>query len=177
MLARMDLPLRHSRVRPLRLADAASIAVHANDHDVWRNLRDRVPFPYLQADAECFITSVQALQPPSMFAIEVDGAAVGVIGFEPRQDVERLTAEIGFWLGRMYWGRGIMSEAVRAVTQLAFDQYRLVRVDAGVFEWNPASMRVLEKAGYVREGVRRKGAIKAGRIIDLVIYASVRSES
>ena len=103
------------------------------------------------------------------------GEAAGSIGFVVQPDVHRLSAEIGYWLGEAYWGRGIATEALRAVTAFAFEAHGLVRLFAGVFAWNTASMRVLEKAGYVREGVLTQSAIKDGRVIDQVLYAITRA--
>jgi len=106
-----------------------------------------------------------------MFAIVVEGAAVGGIGFTLLGDVERLSAEIGYWLGEAYWGRGIMTEALAAVTAYAIRSHGLTRVFAVPYEWNSASFRVLEKVGYVCEGRMRRSAIKDGQVIDQVLYA------
>jgi RimJ/RimL family protein N-acetyltransferase len=117
---------------------------------------------------------VLAERPETNFAIAVNDDAVGGIGYEIRPDVHRVSAEIGFWLGESHWGRGIMTEVLRAVTNHALHTHNLARLYASVFEWNPASMRVLEKAGYVREAVLRRSAVKDGRIIDQVLYAFTR---
>lgn len=114
-----------------------------------------------------------AQRPETVFGISVEGEAVGVIGFLLGADVHRLTAEIGYWLGEGLWGRGIMADAVRAVTRHAIDTHGLSRLAALPFAWNVASARVLEKAGYVHEGVHSRSAIKDGRIIDQVVYAFV----
>jgi RimJ/RimL family protein N-acetyltransferase len=109
------------------------------------------------------------------FAIVVDEEAVGGIGFMPNQDIERVSAEIGYWLGEPLWGRGICTEAVRAVTQYAIEQHGLTRIYAVPFTHNVASCRVLEKAGYVREAHMRRSAIKDGVIRDQFLYAFVRT--
>jgi [ribosomal protein S5]-alanine N-acetyltransferase len=170
----MKLDLGVCTVRSWCADDAESLTQHANNRRVWRNLRDRFPYPYTPADAEAFLRSVIGTTPETSFAIAVNGAAVGGIGLTLAEDVHRRTAEIGYWLGEEYWGRGITSAAVRAVTEYAFAQHDLVRIWAGVFSWNPASMRVLEKAGYAREGTLRKSAFKDGVVVDEVIYAMVR---
>ena len=108
------------------------------------------------------------------FAIVVDGVSVGAIGLVLKDDVFRRSAEIGYWLGTDYWGRGIVTEAVRAVTDYAFATFDICRVYAGVFEWNPASMRVLERAGYELEGRMRKSVTKDGETVDELIYAVIR---
>jgi len=108
------------------------------------------------------------------FAFIVEGSAVGGIGLVLKDDVFRRSAEIGYWLGEGYWGRGIATEAVRALTEYAFVTFDLCRLHAGVFEWNPASMRVLEKAGYTLEARHRKNVTKDGETIDRLVYALVR---
>jgi RimJ/RimL family protein N-acetyltransferase len=127
-------------------------------------------------DALWWIEFANSEKPVSNFAIEVDGAAVGAIGLLLRDDVYRLSAEIGYWLGEEFWGRGIASRAVAALSDYAFASFGLCRLYAEVFEWNPASMRVLEKAGYQFEGRLRKGVIKDGQVIDACLYALVREK-
>lgn len=168
------LQLTRCTVREFRPADAASLARHANDRDVWINLRDRFPFPYERTDAEVYIRAVRSFHPQTSFALEVDGKAIGGIGIEIRPDVYRRSAEIGYWLGRPYWGRGIATEAVQEISKWAFERFDLCRLFAEVFAWNPASMRVLEKAGYRREGCLRQSVTKDGRTIDAYLYALVR---
>jgi [ribosomal protein S5]-alanine N-acetyltransferase len=169
----MLLKLHRCEVRSYRRSDAPVMAPYANHREVWLNLRDAFPHPYGVADAEAFIERALGDDPETMFAIAVDGRAVGGIGFSLHSDVERLTAEIGYWLGEPFWGRGITTEALRAVTAYAVEQHHLTRVYAVPYEWNPASCRVLEKAGYVREARMRKSAIKDGRVIDQFLYAYV----
>lgn len=161
-------------VRPWSRDDADALARHANDREVWRNLRDRFPHPYTRSDARRWLAAVERGEPGLQLAIEVDDEAAGGIGVVPGVDVHRRTAEIGYWLARPFWGRGIATEAVRAVTELAFERYDLARVQAFVYEWNPASGRVLEKAGYALEGRLRKSVTKDGRTIDSFLYARVR---
>ena len=170
----MELPLTRCAVRSWRRGDEASLVRHANNRSIWVNLRDRFPHPYTSDDAARWMAWVLVERPETNFAIAVDDAAVGGIGYEIQPDVHRLSAEIGFWLGEFHWGRGIMTEAVRAVTQQAFRMHNLVRLYAMVFEWNPSSMRVLEKAGYTREARLRRSAVKDGKVIDQVLYAFTR---
>src|SRR5262249_42518373 len=155
----MRIPLTRAEVRSWQPADAESVAAHANNRKIWRNLRDAFPFPYTVEDARTFIRSSLAQAPESRFAVVVDGQAVGGIGFFLREDVERVSAEVGYWLGEAFWGRGIMSEALQAITQYAVQTYQLTRVFAVPFEWNVASFRVLEKAGYTLEARLRRSAI------------------
>jgi ribosomal-protein-alanine N-acetyltransferase len=174
----VEFELSGARLRHWRRGDEASLVQHANNRNVWRNLRDMFPHPYTLAHAEEWLQR-QAGQPESLdFAIEVDGQACGGIGLHPQTDVARRSAEIGYWLGEAYWGRGIVSEAVKAVSAygLAAPHLDLVRIYAHVFAWNPASMRVLEKAGFVREAVIRRAVTKDGETIDEVLYALVKDE-
>ncbi len=169
----MILTLDTCEVRSWRASDAASMAEHANNRRIWVNLRDRFPHPYHVSHARTFIRLARSLDPETLFAIAVNGQAIGGIGFQVDTDVERVSAEIGYWLGEAYWGRGIATEALVAVTRYAIEQHQLTRVFALPFGYNLASCRVLEKAGYVLEGVRRRSALKDGQIVDQVQYAYV----
>lgn len=161
-------------VRPLRPDDAPSLAAHADNHAIWRNLRDRFPHPYTEDDATGFIAAARAADPPTTFGIEVEGAVAGTVGFTLQTDVERCSAEIGYWLGEAFWGRGILTEVLRAVTPWAFDAYSLSRVFALPYADNAASRRVLEKAGYHLEGILRRSAVKGGESKDQALYGFVR---
>jgi len=110
---------------------------------------------------------------PRIWAIEVEASAVGGIGVILGEGVHERSGQFGYWLGEPYWGRGIMTAAVRATSEYVMSRFGLLRLEAPVFEWNPASMRVLEKCGFVREGVLRRSVFKDGRIIDSVLYARV----
>lgn len=169
----MELRLTRCTVRSWRRSDAASLAEQANNRNIWINLRDRFPHPYTSADARGFLRDVMNRVPETAFAIEVGGQAVGGIGFVPQIDVERVSAEIGYWLGEAYWGRGIVTEALDAVTRHAVEQHGLTRIFALPFAWNRASCRVLEKAGYTLEARLRRSAIKDGRIVDQMQYAYI----
>lgn len=159
-------------LRPLVPADAAALALHANDRDIWLNLRDRFPHPYLVRDAENYIAAAAAHPVQTGFGIIVDGEPAGSVGLMPGTDIERKTAEIGYWLGRPFWGRGIATDAVRAATLYAFDELEMDRVFAVPFARNSASIRVLLKVGYVREGTMRRSAIKDGEVLDQELYAA-----
>ncbi len=169
----MELKLGTCDVRSWRETDAHSVAVHANNPRVAIHLRDRFPHPYTPAHAHAFIAAALASEPETNFAIAVGNEAVGGIGFRLHDDIERISAEIGYWLGEAFWGRGIMSEALAAVTAYAIREHGLTRVYAIPFDGNGASCRVLEKVGFVCEGRMRRSAIKAGRVIDQLLYAYV----
>ena len=167
----MEIALSSCVVRSWNWNDAESLVRHANSRNVWINLRDRFPHPYTRSDARRWLEVVIELKPETNFAIAVEKQAVGGIGFSLHSDVAYRSAEIGYWLGEQFWGRGIATEALIAVTDYAFASYDLCRLYAHVFEWNPASARVLEKAGYTFEGRLRKSATKDNRTIDQLMYA------
>jgi RimJ/RimL family protein N-acetyltransferase len=160
-------------LRRWRMEDRASLIRNANNRRVWRNLRDIFPHPYTESDADAWLAhATDQQQAPWVFAIEVDGEAGGGIGLKRGSDIESQSAEIGYWLGERYWGRGIATAAARGITERAFEETDLCRLYAWVFAWNPASMRVLEKAGYHREGTLVRSAIKDGVLTDRVMYAA-----
>jgi RimJ/RimL family protein N-acetyltransferase len=169
----MELNLRTCVIRPWRASDVDSLVAHANNRKIWINLRDRFPHPYTARDGRTFIRAARKMQPETFFAIAVNGAAVGGIGFVMLQDVERVSAEVGYWLGEPFWGRGIVTEALIAVTKYAIEQHRLTRLFALPFAFNTASCRVLEKAGYLLEARLRRSAIKDGSVVDQLQYAFI----
>jgi len=172
----MRLSLNSCEVRSWRASDLDPLVRHANNRNIWINLRDRFPHPYTKADGQRFLRTVRGADPETAFAIGVDGEAAGGIGFVLQHDVERVSAEIGYWLGEPFWGRGITTEALAAVTDYAIDTHGLTRVFAVPFAHNAASCRVLEKAGYALEARLRRSAIKDGRIVDQLQYAFIASD-
>ena len=169
-----ELKLARCTLRRWRVGDEASLARHANNRNVSGNLRDIFPYPYTAADATAWIARVKDESPTLNFAIAVDDAGVGGISVMLREDIYRQSAEIGYWLGEPFWGRGIATEALRAVTDYAFASFPIIRLEAGVYSWNPASARVLEKAGYTLEGRLRRAITKDGRVGDRLIYGLLR---
>lgn len=162
------------QIRSFRADDAPALARYGNNRAVWRNIWDKHPYPYGVADAEEWIQWAMQQDPETTFAIASADEAIGTIGFLPQGDVARLSAEIGYWLGEPFWGRGITTRAVQALTEHAFEEFEFVRLYATVMVWNPASARVLEKAGYQYEGLMRQSAFKDGEIIDQWLYATLR---
>jgi ribosomal-protein-alanine N-acetyltransferase len=155
--------------------DADSLARLADNRRVWINLKDRFPHPYTRADADGWIAHCAAeAGSPTQFAIDLDGLAIGGIGIERLSDVYRLTADIGYWLGEPYWGKGIATAALTEMTGYAFAEFPFERIQALVFEWNPASRRVLEKAGYALEATLARYVVKDGRVGSAFLYARVR---
>jgi len=170
----MQLVLERCTIRPWRLNDAESIAKHANNRKVWLAVRDLFPHPYTIDNAHEFLQRAIGEQPTTKFCIEVDSVAAGGIGIRLGHDVHRHTAELGYWLGENFWRRGIMTEAVTAFTDFWFDNVPLRRISAQVFATNPASARVLEKAGFVFEGLLKNNVIKDGEVLDSLLYARTK---
>jgi RimJ/RimL family protein N-acetyltransferase len=162
-------------IRPWQRSDVAALVRHANHREIWLNLRDQFPHPYTADDANAWVESTAAQAPPTQFAIVLE-EAVGGIGFALQADVARVSAEIGYWLSTSHWNKGVMTAAVRAVTDYAFTRFSLTRVFAVPYATNIASQRVLEKVGYVREGVLRRSAIKDGVVLDQIVYAIIDSD-
>lgn len=161
------------RLRPWRADDLAPLVRHANNPKVAMHLRDIFPHPYRDDDGRAFLAFAAGQHPPTALAIEVDGEAGGGIGLMPRSGNERLTAEVGYWLGESLWGRGIAAEALGLVTRYAVDTCGLVRLEAFASTINPRSCRALEKAGFVLEGRMRKSFLKDGVLHDQCCYAWV----
>lgn len=160
-------------IRDWTADDADSIVRYANNRKVAMWLRDRFPSPYTPADAEVFLGRVANQDPRMVFAIATRREAVGGIGLEFGEDVHRFTAELGYWLGEPFWGRGIMTDAVRLFTAWAFEHLAVHRIHAAVFDGNSASARVLEKAGFQREGRLRASVFKNGRTLDQLLYSRI----
>ncbi|HEU5246564.1 MAG TPA: GNAT family protein [Candidatus Udaeobacter sp.] len=170
----MQLILERCTIRPWRLDDAESLAKHANNRNVWLALRDLFPHPYTIQDAHEFLQRAISEQPTTNFCLQVNGVAGGGSGTRFGQDVHRQTAELGYWLGENFWGRGIMTEAVAAFTDFCFNNFPLRRIYAEPFANNPASARVLEKAGFVFEARLKHNVIKDGKLLDSLLYAKTR---
>ena len=163
-------------LRLWRMDDAESLVRHADNINVARQLRDRFPHPYARANASAFLKAATSAPEPSNLAIEVEDQAVGAIGYVSGIDVERYSAEIGYWLGEAYWGRGIASEALVLMTTYVFESMNMLRLFALPFADNAGSIRVLEKAGYVREAVLRSSSVKYGQPRDQLLYARVNDK-
>ena len=162
-------------LREWNLSDKESLAENANNINIWNNVRDYFPFPYTAEDGETFIKMVLSkLKPSTDFAIEIKGKAVGGIGIVPNSDVERISAEIGYWLGEKYWNKGIMTDAVKEMAEYAFSNFSIRKLYAPVFDFNQASQKVLEKVGFVKEAILKQSAIKNGKIIDLHYYGLIK---
>ncbi|HVE52904.1 MAG TPA: GNAT family protein [Ramlibacter sp.] len=169
--------LPHCVLRPWRAADKPDLLRHADNPRVWRNMTHTFPHPYTEEDAELWLRIAAQPGASIQLAIDVDGRAAGGIGAIAGEGIYRATAQFGYWLGEPFWGRGVASAAATALASLIASERLFARLEAQVFEWNPASMRVLEKAGFTREAVLRCGATKEGRLLDTVLYARVFARS
>ncbi len=156
-------------LRPWKKGDEESLAENANNVKVWRNLTNLFPHPYTKKDAKDWIKRCQKKkEKKTKFAIIIDGKAVGAIGFDLKEkgSMKIKSATIGYWLGEIFWGRGIVTKALKLVTDYIFKNFDIFRVQAKVLESNAASCRVLEKAGYKLEGRLRKHIFKEGKLMD-----------
>ena len=163
-------------LRHFKNGDQDSLVENANNIKIFKNVKDTFPYPYTYADADWWIEFCKETdKPATSLAIDIDGKVIGGIGIIIGTDVQRVTAEIGYWLGEKHWGKGIAVEALKQMTDYVFQNFPdLMRLWAAVFEHNKPSMRVLEKAGYEFEGIRRKAAIKNGVVIDEYVYVKFR---
>lgn len=158
-------------IRDWQMEDATSITKYADNRKIWLNLRDGFPNPYRINDAEIFIARVNEANPRTAFAIATESEAIGSIGLVLGKDVHRFTAEMGYWLAEPFWGKGIMTNAVRSLTDWAFHELKLHRIFAEPYATNPASHKVLEKAGFIREGILRSSVFKDRKILDQFLYS------
>ena len=170
----MHLNLQSSVIRPWSPTDAVALQRYANNRNIWINLRDAFPHPYTLEDAEAFLNLVTQEEPQMTFAIATASEAIGCIGLRRGMDIHSQTAELGYWLGEPFWGQGIMSEAVTEFSRYAFSAFELQRIYAEPFESNRASVRVLEKAGFVCEARMTASIFKDGKVLDSFLYARLR---
>lgn len=176
------MPFKHISIgkytiRDWREDDATSIAQYANNKKIWINLRDAFPHPYTMVDAKAFLSNAMQMDPGLYFAIASNHEAIGSIGLMLGHDVHRFTAELGYWLAEPFWGKGIMTNAVRSLSEYAFCELDLHRIFAEPYTTNAASARVLEKSGFTLEGVIRASVFKDGRILDQYLYAKLNKNT
>jgi ribosomal-protein-alanine N-acetyltransferase len=172
----MELVSGDIRLRPFRLSDTEKLAEMANNKKISRNLRDGFPHPYTHDDAITFIRHCMEMHQDTFFAIEFKGEHVGNISLSPCQDVYRKSAEIGYFIAEPFWNKGIASAAVKIIVEFGFSNLGMMRIQTGVYEYNPASQHVLEKCGFIKEGIFRKAIYKEGGLWDEVRYAILNPE-
>ena len=172
----MKISFGDYQIRSHSHSDKEAIAKYANNYDISKNLKNRFPYPYTLEDAEEWLISACTQDPEINFAIATEHELIGAIGLELQDDVNLYSAEIGYWLAEPFWGKGIATEALKVLTKYAFENFDFNRIFAGVFELNPASAKVLEKAGYKLEARLRKSVFKEGKFQDQLIYSILREE-
>jgi len=160
-------------LQPLQETDIPAIATLANNYHIWKNVRDRLPHPYSEQDARDFVTFTRQEMVLYTFGIHYRQSLAGVIGLIPQEDIYRLNAEIGYWIGEPYWNKGIATKAVQLMITYAFHTLELHRLYAGVFAYNRASMKVLTKAGFELEGIGKQAIFKVGKLVDEYRYALI----
>jgi ribosomal-protein-alanine N-acetyltransferase len=170
----MQFQFDHFQMRPFRPSDAPSLAMHANNIKIWRNVRDAFPHPYTEEDAQGFIERALEFHPLRHFAIVIDGAVCGGTGIHPQDDIYSHVAEVGYWVSEVHWGKGIMSKALNQLVEYGFEELDIQKVIARIYSSNKASARVAEKAGFVLEAVLKGEVIKQGTLMDEHRYARWR---
>jgi ribosomal-protein-alanine N-acetyltransferase len=164
-------------LRPWSAVDAEALVRLGDDREIWLNLRDRFPRPFTIPATDLWLAEhIAEEERRKSFAIEWHSELVGGIHLRRRNDAHQICSDLAFWVGRPFWGRGIATAAVRSASAHAFDTLGLERVQAFVFDWNPASARVLENANFTFEGRLRHYVLKDGRYGDALLYARLRSE-
>jgi ribosomal-protein-alanine N-acetyltransferase len=164
------------KLREFKDSDKTRLAELCNNRKIWDNVRDLMPFPYLEKDAENFIGLCRNESPQTTFAIEYNGEIAGCIGIAKQTDVYKLSGELGYWIGEPYWRKGIATKAVNMIVDYGFSHLGLVRIYSGVFDFNKASQRVLEKTGFKLESICEKAVYKNGLICDEYKYGKVKDE-
>lgn len=165
-------------IRKWRLEDAGELAEMISNKKIQDNLRDGLPYPYTVKDAEDYIRAMLAADRNATyaFAIVADQRVVGSIGVFRGTNIHYRTAEMGYYVGESYWGRGIGTSAVKQACAYIFQNTDIIRIYAEPFSTNEGSCRILEKAGFRLEGVLHQNAVKNGEIIDMKMYALVKQE-
>ena len=163
-------------IREFFTEDVDSLVKYANNYSVSRYLRDAFPFPYTEKDAMRWIDIVMHNKFNLTFAIADEQELIGGIGAMPNQDVNRFTAEIGYWLAEPFWNKGIISKAVSTFCGYLFNNYNFNHLTASIYEGNDASMRVVQKAGFILEGVLRKNVYKENKFLDQYIYGLLKED-
>jgi len=160
-------------LREWKRSDADALAAIANNKKIWDNVRDRLPFPYTKKDAKEWLELVKKQKVVTTFCVEVDGELAGSIGVTLRDDVYRKTAEIGYFIGEEYWGKGVATEAIKQMVNYVHKKFDIVRIFAEVFEFNKASMKALEKNGFYLESIRKKAAFKNNIILNDYVWVKL----
>lgn len=167
-----------SRIRKWKLSDAKDLAMALSNRKIQDNLRDGLLFPYTEQDGAEFISAMLSTDEKETFAFAIteDDRAISSVGVFRQANIHRRTAELGYYIAEDYWGRGIMTEAVKQICAYVFEKSDIIRIYAEPFAYNAASCRVLEKVGFQYEGTLRSNAVKNGKVIDMKLYSLLRTE-
>ena len=165
------------KIRKWKLTDASDLALALSNKHIQDNLREGLPYPYTEKDGMDYISAMLSANENDTFAfaIIVDNKAIGSIGVFRQENIHRRTAELGYYIAEEYWGKGIMTEAVKQICDYVYKNSDIIRIYAEPFSYNRASCRVLEKAGFQYEGTLRSNAVKGGKVIDMKMYARIKT--
>ena len=163
------------KIRKWKLSDAADLARAVSNKNVQDNLRDGLPYPYTERDGAEYIEAMLSADENKIFAfaVTVDDRAIGSVSVFRGENIHRRTAELGYYIAEEYWGKGVMTDAVKQICEYVFNNSDIIRIYAEPFADNKASCRVLEKAGFQFEGILKSNAIKNEKIIDMKMYAII----
>ena len=166
------------KIRRWELSDARDLATALSNKKIQDNLRDGLPYPYTEQDGKEFISAMLAANENDTFAfaITVNGKVIGSIGAFRQTNIHNKTAELGYYIAEEYWGKGIMTEAVKQLCDYVFSHTDIIRIYAEPFAYNIGSCRVLEKAGFQYEGTLRSNALKNGNVLDMKMYSKLKTE-
>ena len=166
------------KIRRWELSDARDLAAALSNKKIQDNLRDGLPYPYTEYDGKEFISAMLSANENDTFAfaITVNGKAIGSIGAFRQSNIHNKTAELGYYIAENYWGKGIMTEAVKQLCDYVFSHTDIIRIYAEPFAYNIGSCRVLEKAGFQYEGTLRSNALKNGNVLDMKMYSKLKTE-
>jgi RimJ/RimL family protein N-acetyltransferase len=159
------------KIRKWDEADLNNLVKYANNWNVAKWLTNGFPHPYTQEDGKAYLSTIANDNPMKVFAIEVNGEAVGSIGIFPQADIHEKNAEMGYWLAEEYWGQGIMTKAIQEIVEYGFQTFDIVRIFARPFSTNLKSQRKIKKTGFVLEASLKNALFKNGVFMDELIYA------
>ena len=158
-------------LRPWKPSDLESLVKYANNWNIAKNLTDKFPYPYTESSGKIFIDYATKNKLNHIFAIDIKGKAIGGIGIHPQEDIFSHNAEMGYWLAESYWGKGIMTKAVKEMVDYGFKTFEINRIFARPFGPNKGSQKVLEKVGFTLEARFEKTIYKYGVYLDELVYA------
>jgi [ribosomal protein S5]-alanine N-acetyltransferase len=163
-------------LRPWMISDTGTLCKYANNAKIAGFMTDAFPHPYAEADAIKFIEMTTANMPRNILAISINDEAIGGIGIHPQHDIYRKNAELGYWLAEPFWGKGIMTKAVRQMTDYVFSNFDINRIFARPFHHNTPSQKVLLNAGFTFEATLKNSIYKNGQYYDEMIFVYHRPQ-